>query len=145
MENTSNSTKVTKRERFEQLMEIVKASEVENSSELVAFIEHEVELLNKKNSRSDKPTKTQLENEALKTQIMSVLKSVGRPSTVTQLLKETELADNPNLSNQKVSALLTQLRKADAVVRTVEKKVAFYSLADEVENTEDMGEKSPNP
>ena len=140
MENTSNSTKVTKRERFEQLMEIVKASEVENSSELVAFIEHEVELLNKKNSRSDKPTKTQLENEALKTQIMSVLKSVGRPITVTQLLKETELADNPNLSNQKVSALLTQLRKADAVVRTVEKKVAFYSLADEVENTEDMGE-----
>ena len=140
MENTSNSTKVTKRERFAQLMEIVKASEVENSSELVAFIEHEVELLNKKNSRSDKPTKTQLENEALKTQIMSVLKSVGRPITVTQLLKETELADNPNLSNQKVSALLTQLRKADAVVRTVEKKVAFYSLADEVENTEDMGE-----
>ena len=140
MENTSNSTKVTKRERFEQIKEIVKASEVENSSELVAFIEHEVELLNKKNSRSDKPTKTQLENEALKTQIMSVLKSVGRPITVTQLLKETELADNPNLSNQKVSALLTQLRKADAVVRTVEKKVAFYSLADEVENTEDMGE-----
>ena len=140
MENTSNSTKVTKRERFAQLMEIVKASEVENSSELVAFIEHEVELLNKKNSRSDKPTKTQLENEALKTQIMSVLKSIGRPITVTQLLKETELADNPNLSNQKVSALLTQLRKADAVVRTVEKKVAFYSLADEVENTEDMGE-----
>ena len=140
MENTSNSTKVTKRERFEQLMEIVKASEVENSDELVAFIEHEVELLNKKNSRSDKPTKTQLENEALKTQIMSVLKSVGRPITVTQLLKETELANNPNLSNQKVSALLTQLRKADAVVRTVEKKVAFYSLADEVENTEDMGE-----
>ena len=140
MENTSNSTKVTKRERFAQLMEIVKASEVENSSELVAFIEHEVELLNKKNSRSDKPTNTQLENEALKTQIMSVLKSVGRPITVTQLLKETELADNPNSSNQKVSALLTQLRKADAVVRTVEKKVAFYSLADEVENTEDMGE-----
>ena len=140
MENTSNSTKVTKRERFAQLMEIVKASEVENSDELVAFIEHEVELLNKKNSRSDKPTKTQLENEALKTQIMSVLKTVGRPITVTQLLKETELADNPNLSNQKVSALLTQLRKADAVVRTVEKKVAFYSLADEVENTEDMGE-----
>ena len=140
MENTSNLTKVTKRERFAQLMEIVKASDVENSAELVAFIEHEVELLNKKNSRSDKPTKTQLENEALKTQIMSVLKSVGRPITVTQLLKETELADNPNLSNQKVSALLTQLRKADAVVRTVEKKVAFYSLADEVENTEDMGE-----
>ena len=137
MENTSNSTKVTKRERFEQLMEIVKASEVENSAELVAFIEHEVELLTKKNSRSGKPTKTQVENETIKTQIISVLERVGKPMTVTQLLAESEFT---GLSNQKVSALLTQLRKSGEVVRTIEKKVAFYSLADEVENTEEMGE-----
>ena len=137
MENTSNSTKVTKRERFAQLMEIVKASDVENSAELVAFIEHEVELLTKKNSRSGKPTKTQVENEAIKTQILSILERVGKPMTVTQLLAESELAD---LSNQKISALLTQLRKSGEVVRTTEKKVAFYSLADEVENTEEMGE-----
>ena len=118
-------------------MEIVKASDVENSAELVAFIEHEVELLTKKNSRSGKPTKTQVENEAIKTQIVSILERVGKPMTVTQLLAESELAD---LSNQKVSALLTQLRKTGEVVRTIEKKVAFYSLADEVENTEEMGE-----
>ena len=137
MENTSNSTKVTKRERFSQLMEIVKASNVENSAELVAFIEHEVELLTKKNSRSGKPTKTQVENETIKAQIVSVLERVGKPMTVTQLLAESEFT---GLSNQKVSALLTQLRKSGEVVRTIEKKVAFYSLADEVENTEEMGE-----
>ena len=137
MENTSNSTKVTKRERFSQLMEIVKASKVENSAELVAFIEHEVELLNKKNSRSGKPTKTQVENETIKAQIVSVLERVGKPMTVTQLLAESEFA---SLSNQKVSALLTQLRKSGEVVRTIEKKVAFYSLPDEVEETEEMGE-----
>ena len=137
MENTSNSTKVTKRERFAQLMEIVKASEVENSAELVAFIEHEVELLTKKNSRSGKPTKTQVENETIKAQIISVLERVGKPMTVTQLLAENEFA---GLSNQKISALLTQLRKTGEVVRTIEKKVAFYSLADEVEDTEEMGE-----
>ena len=137
MENTSNSTKVTKRERFAQLMEIVKASEVENSAELVAFIEHEVELLAKKNSRSGKPTKTQVENETIKAQIVSVLERVGKPMTVTQLLAESEFT---GLSNQKVSALLTQLRKSGEVVRAIEKKVAFYSLADEVEDTEEMGE-----
>ena len=137
MENTSNSTKVTKRERFSQLMEIVKASNVENSAELVAFIEHEVELLTKKNSRSGKPTKTQVENETIKAQIISVLERVGKPMTVTQLLAESEFT---GLSNQKVSALLTQLRKSGEVVRTIEKKVAFYSLPDEVENTEEMGE-----
>ena len=137
MENTQNTVKVTKRERFAQLMEIVKASDVENSAELVSFIVHEVELLTKKNSRSGKPTKTQVENESIKAQIVSVLESAGKPMTVTQLLAKSELAD---LSNQKVSALLTQLRKTGVVVRTVEKKVAFYSLADEVENTEEMGE-----
>jgi hypothetical protein len=140
MSNTSNSTKVTKRERFAQLMEIVNASQVENSAELVSFIKHEVELLNKKNSRSGKPTKTQLANETIKAQIVSVLERVERPMTVTQLLAESELAD---LSNQKVSALLTQLRESKTVVRTVEKKVAYYSLADEVdevEDTEEMGE-----
>ena len=137
MENTSNSTKVTKRERFSQLMEIVKASKVENSAELVAFIEHEVELLNKKNSRSGRPTKAQVENETIKAQIVSVLERVGKPMTVTQLLAENEFT---GLSNQKVSALLTQLRKSGEVVRTIEKKVAFYSLADEVEDTEEMGE-----
>ena len=137
MENTSNSTKVTKRERFAQLMEIVKASDVENSAELVAFIEHEVELLTKENSRSGKTTKTQVENETIKAQNVSILERVGKPMTFIQLLAESELA---NLSNQKISALLTQLRKSGEVVRTTEKKVAFYSLADEVENTEEMGE-----
>ena len=132
MSNTSNSTKVTKRERFAQLMEIVNASQVENIDELVAFIEHEVELLDKKNSRSGKPTKVQLANESIKEQIVSVLERIGKPVTVTQLLTEDEFTD---LSNQKMSALLKQLREGGTVVRTVEKKVAYYSLA-----TEEMGE-----
>ena len=130
MSNTTNSTKVTKRERFAQLMAIVEASNVANATELKEFIEHEVELLNKKNSRSGKPTKTQVENEAIKTQIVSILERVGKPMTVTQLLSESELA---GLSNQKISALLTQLRESGKVMRTVEKKVAYYSMATENE------------
>ena len=135
MSNTTNSTKVTKRERFAQLMAIVEASNVANATELKEFIEHEVELLNKKNSRSGKPTKTQVENEAIKTQIVSILERVGKPMTVTQLLSEGELA---GLSNQKISALLTQLRESGKVMRTVEKKVAYYSMA--TENDEEEGE-----
>ena len=137
MENTSNSTKVTKRERFSQLMEIVKASNVENSAELVAFIEHEVELLTKKNSRSGKPTKTQVENETIKNTILDTLQTIGKPVTVTQLLATDELN---SLSNQRVSALLTQLRKSDKVVRTVEKKVAFYSVKEESDEVEEVEE-----
>lgn len=133
MSNTSNSTKVTKKERFAQLLAIVNASQVENSDELVAFINHEVELLDKKNSRSGKPTARQIENEEIKESILLILSTVGKPMTVTQLLAEL---CNPELSNQRVSALLTQLKDDFKVVRTVEKKVAFYSLNSAEDETE---------
>lgn len=125
MSNTTNSTKVTKRMRFEQIKSLVSDNE-----ELVAFIDHEIELLDKKNSRSGKPTKTQVENETIKNTIFNTLQIAGKPMTVTQLLATEELN---GLSNQKVSALLTQLRDINKVVRTVEKKVAYYSINEEVE------------
>ena len=107
------------------------------SDVIVDRMKKDIEMASKKSSKTGKPTKTQVENETIKTQIVSVLERVGKPMTVTQLLAENEFT---GLSNQKVSALLTQLRKSGEVVRTTEKKVAFYSLADEVENTEEMGE-----
>ena len=132
MENTQNTVKVTKRERFEQIKALVS-----NNAELVAFIDHEIELLNKKNSRSGKPTKTQVENETIKNTILDILQTIGKPVTVTQLLANDELN---GLSNQKVSALLAQLRKSDKVVRTVEKKVAFYSIKEESDEVEEVEE-----
>ena len=125
MSNTTNSTKVTKRERFEQIKSLISDNE-----ELIAFIDHEIELLDKKNSRTGKPTKTQIENETIKNTIFNTLQIAGKPMTVTQLLATEELN---GLSNQKVSALLTQLRDVNKVVRTVEKKVAYYSINEEVE------------
>ena len=132
MENTQNTVKVTKRERFEQIKALVS-----DNAELVAFIDHEIELLNKKNSRSGKPTKTQVENEVIKNIILDTLQTIGKPVTVTQLLANDELN---GLSNQRVSALLTQLRKSDKVVRTVEKKVAFYSIKEESDEVEEIEE-----
>lgn len=140
MSNTSNSTKVTKKERFAQLLAIVNAAQVENSDELVAFINHEVELLDKKNSRSGKPTARQIENEKIKVTILSILGGIGKPMTITQLLAEI---GNSELSNQRVSALVTQLKDSGEVVRTVEKKVAFYSLnsvEEDADSIEEMGE-----
>ena len=131
MENTQNTVKVTKRERFEQIKALVG-----DNAELVAFIDHEIELLAKKNSRSGKPTARQVENEKIKTSIMTVLEC-GKPLTVTQIM--TEL-DDSSLSNQRVSALLTQLKDSGEVVRTVEKKVAYYSIKEESDETEEVEE-----
>ena len=76
-----------------------------------------------------KPTKTQLENEGIKSVILSTLST--EPMTIGELVKAN--AELTGFSNQKVSALLTQLLKAKAVVRTEVKGKAFYALPTEVE------------
>ena len=137
MENTK---KMTKKDYFAQLVGIVESTEIDNKKELLDFITHEVELLNKKNSRSGKPTARQIENEKIKVTILSILGGIGKPMTITQLLAEI---GNSELSNQRVSALVTQLKDSGEVVRTVEKKVAFYSLnsvEEDADSIEEMGE-----
>jgi DNA-binding PadR family transcriptional regulator len=89
---------------------------------MVAFIEHEIELLQKK-SDNRKPTKTQEENKSLKNEILSVLSDEGM--TVTEIQKKSEILGA--VSNQKVSALLRQLVEVGAVEKTVEKKKSFFS------------------
>ena len=81
MSNAQNTVKVTKRMRFEQIKSLVSDNE-----ELVAFIDHEIELLDKKNSRTGKPTKTQVENETIKNTIFNTLQIAGKPMTVTSCL-----------------------------------------------------------
>lgn len=125
--------KMTKREMFAELTKVVNGAEVTNKEELLNFIAHEVELLDKKNSRSGKPTARQMENEKLKATILAIMKRVDKPMTVTQLLVEI---DNSELSNQRVSALVTQLKDSGEVIRTVEKKVAYYSLNSTEDETE---------
>ena len=124
--------KMTKKDYFAQLVGIVESTEIDNKKELLNFITREVELLNKKNSRSGKPTTRQIENEKIKTSILAILEC-GKPLTVTQIMAEL---NDSSLSNQRVSALLTQLKDCGEVVRTVEKKVAFYSINTKVEEKE---------
>lgn len=129
---------MTKREMFAELTKVVNGAEVTNKEELLNFIAHEVELLDKKNSRSGKPTTRQIENEKIKTSILTILEC-GKPLTVSQIMATL---NDSNLSNQRVSALLTQLKDVEKVIRTVEKKVAYYSIntSDEVKEESEMEE-----
>ena len=114
--------KITKKERFMELKELVS-----DRTDLVDFINHEIELLNKKASIKT-PSKTQIENENIKNVIINVLANGNKPMTIT------EIQENDNtlatLSNQKVSALLTQLVKDNKVVRTVDKKRAYFTISE---------------
>jgi hypothetical protein len=114
--------KVTKREKFEMLMAI---PAVQANPMLTEFIEHELELLVKKNSSEKKPTAQQVANEGLKDVILEVLKSNGGLMTITDIQKSAEeLAD---LSNQRISALVRQM--VDVSVERVEDKRKAYFKA----------------
>jgi DNA-binding transcriptional regulator GbsR (MarR family) len=123
MENTVK--KVTKRDYFAGVRAIVEASTAANKDELVAFIDREVELLNKRNaSRTGKPTKKQTENEALVEHIYDVLVDLKEAATINAIQDADEMLSD--LSGQKVSALLKKLVDAGRVVKSYEKKKAYY-------------------
>ena len=115
--------KITKRDRFNQLLAI---AEVKENPALVEFIKHELELLEKKNSSDKKPTATQIENEGIKEVILDTL-SADKGLTITEMQKSNaELAD---LSNQKISALIRQLIADNLVVKEEIKRKAYFKLA----------------
>jgi len=110
---------MTKRENYTALRAIVA-----DNAELVAFIDHELELLDKKNSkRSDKPTAKQSANAELAEQIYGTLANAKEPMTCTAI------ADMFGISNQKCSALIKGLIDNSRVVRSYEKRVARFSVA----------------
>ena len=111
--------KMTKREMFEQIKRNYNLTQAE-----VDFINHELELLAKKNSADKKPTKVQVENEGIKTEILEGME-VGKAYTITDLIKEVPAV--AELSNQRVSALVRQLVADGSVVRTEEKRKAYFT------------------
>lgn len=121
------ANKITKKEMFTMIK-----AQVKDNAEMVAFIDHEIELLDKKASNK-KATKTQEANVGIKSTILAVLEG-AKPMTVTEM--QGASAELGELSNQKVSALVRQLVKAGEVVKTIDKKVSRFSLADNGEGEE---------
>ena len=116
----TNTKKMTKRDYFNALLGI---AEVKANDELVKFIEHELELLAKKNSADKKPTATQTLNEELKNAILAFMKP-DEKYTVSTFIKEVpECADK---SNQKISAMMVQLISENKVEKVIEKRVSYF-------------------
>ena len=119
------ATKMTKRDYFNAILAVLATVEDTDVSGLTAFVNHEIELLENKRS-STKPTKTQTENLAVKETIISVLKEMGKPVTISEMQKYS--ADLSEFSCQKLSALLKQLVEIDkTVTKVTEKKKTYFS------------------
>ena len=119
------TTKITKRDYFNAILAVLATGEDTDVSGLTAFVNHAIELLENKRS-STKPTKTQTENLAVKETIVSVLKEIGKPVTITEMQKFS--VDLAEFSCQKLSALLKQLVENDkTVTKVTEKKKTYFS------------------
>lgn len=115
---------MTKREMFAAIANV---AEVAANEEMMAFINHEIELLDaRKNSKSKGMTKTQKENEGVKAVIAEVLTESESKKTVTELISDERLS---GYTNQKISALLRQMVEAGKVVKSIEGKKAYFEVA----------------
>ena len=118
-------TRVTKKERFERLIGIVEGAGVQDVEELVEFLNHEIELVSKKRTGL---TKTQKANEGLVEVIYNAIAEADGKVTITEIF---EAVKNDEIkSAQKVSALVKKLVDAGKVVRTEEKRKAYFAIGE---------------
>ena len=115
-----------KKTKKEMYAEIRKA--VESNAEMVAFIDHEMEILSHKSKRSGKPTATQVANEKIRNTIFDNM-VVGKSYRISDLIKE--MPGCQELSTSKMSALIRPLISTGAVVRTTEKQKAYFTKVNE--------------
>ena len=115
------TTKMTKRDYFTAILTKYPLTDAEK-----AFVEHELELLAKKNSAEKKPTAQQVANDGIKAAIVAGM-APNRLYTVTEIQKE--IPECAELSNQRISALLRQMI-GNEIVRTEDKRKAYFSLAE---------------
>ena len=128
-------------EKFGAIKAMLNGEKVEGFSiaDAIEFVEGRIEQVNKKNAGGNgerKPTKTQLENEGIKEQIVEFLRSVDKPMTNGEIAKGIG-SDQPNKICQLVAQMLTVRKGVEnpdgCIVRTEVKGRAYFALADEVE------------
>ena len=110
-------------ELFEEILSAYPLSD--EHKEFLTKRKEQTERKNASGSKAErKPTATQLENAGIKEDILALLEQEGRAMNATEVGKALGID-----SNHKVSALLTQLRNADKVIRTEVKGRAMFSIA----------------
>lgn len=118
--------KMTKKDYFAILKDSYPKT-ASNYDAVIAFIDHEVELLEKKNAADRKPTAQQVANKSTQDAIFEGMES-GKLYTITDLIKVIpECAD---LTNQRVSALVRQMIGEGKVERIEDKRKAYFKKID---------------
>lgn len=120
----ANTKKMTKKQMFTNLLAKYGFTQEEKD-----FINHEIELLDKKNvnkSGEKKLTAKQKENEAYKVEILGIISEEAH--TVSEILKLGNFPDE--MTNQRISAIIKQMIEADLVVRTEKDRKAYFKAVE---------------
>lgn len=113
--------KITKRDVLNHIIETYP-----NDTMVIEYAKNEIELLDKKrNANSEKSKEKAVEREKLKNVILNVL--IEKNDWV--MVKDINSANDTmkELSNQKITNLLTEMLKSDETIeKKVDKRVVFY-------------------
>ena len=132
----TETKKITKREVINELL---KEDLIQNTPMYKDYLEHELELLDRKNS-SAKTSNTEENQEIAKILLeeMEKLESTGKQSyTITELMKSSDIIQNyicesgRPLSNPKITSIFRDMleKENSPIVNIKDKKNSFYSLA----------------
>lgn len=114
--------KLTKKEKFAMIKEYIADNEM-----LTEFIDNEINLLTKKANSTSK-SKNQVENENLKARILELLTNDKGQYTITEFQNTFEEFAVSKYTNQKLSALFTQLVNEKKLVKIVDKKKSYFMV-----------------
>jgi predicted Rossmann fold nucleotide-binding protein DprA/Smf involved in DNA uptake len=123
-----SEVKFTKRDNFATLRGMVAAAKCDTAAEcivqnrLLAFIDHEVELLDRKRTPKGKSAKVVAEQAEAMNDIAEVLFESAEP------MRATAIATATGYSVQKVSAMLRKMVLAGTVAREQDGKVVTFTL-----------------
>lgn len=137
MTTTTSNVRLTKRDFFNAILSKVDMDAIYDISkgdatvkvsgaDVAGFLNHELELLDRKNTVDKKPTATQMANEGIKADIKAFLDAhKGEKFTVSALMKSVpSIAD---ASNQKVSSLVRQMVLDGQADRIEDKRKAYFT------------------
>ena len=118
--------KVEKRTKKELFTLLLAVEGVKGNKEFEDFIKNEISLLEDKQAKAKaKRAKSGEDREKLKTEIFEVLLANPTAMRIAEIQKKNNVL--AELSNQKMSSLLTEMANAGLVVRSVEKKLVYFS------------------
>lgn len=120
--------KVEKRTKKELFTLLLAVEGVKGNKEFEDFIKNEISLLEDKQAKAKaKRAKGSEDREKLKTEIFEVLLANPTAMRIAEIQKKNNVL--AGLSSQKMSSLLTEMANAGLVVRSVEKKLVYFSAS----------------